>query len=233
MWQQGNTNVQPDTVCFDALINAYGWAENEPGKALKCFEIYQSMLRMYKSGANRDAKPDIITCNSILNACAYEHVDSEEDRQAILKVVVQTLEDFQSSAPEFGWPNHITYANVLVAFASHMPAAGDRRDDLVEATFWQCCKSGNVSVLVINHLYQSLSWHRLSQLLGPALLSKEDEARIRFNARLLPREWTRYAPFPKERRESQPSKKSTAFSKTKRSSESMRRRHDDGFSSIS
>jgi hypothetical protein len=103
MYESGDGDIQPDVVCYDALINAYGWS-NQKGKSLKCFEIYEKMLHLYRSRKNPDAKPDIITCNSVLNACAFEDVETAAEHAAIMNVAVQILEDFQSSTPTFGRP---------------------------------------------------------------------------------------------------------------------------------
>lgn len=205
MNRAGESDILPDVVCYDALINAYGWSK-EKRRSLKCYEIYQKMLDLYTSGTNIHVKPDIITCNSVLNACAYETARSDADKAAILNVVVHTLEDFQSRAPEFGWPNHITYANVLLAIGRHTSSDDGKRIDLAEATFWQCCQSGHVSVLVINNLYSVIPWDRFSSLLGNALLSQEHES-LHFNWKMLPKEWTRFSPRPKERRNSPSSKR--------------------------
>jgi hypothetical protein len=221
MYESGDSDVQPDVVCYDALINAFGWS-NQKGKSLKCFEIYEKMLHLYRSRKNPDAKPDIITCNSVLNACAFEDAETASEHAAIMNVAVQILESFQSAAPTFGRPNHITYANTLRSIEKHMlPAKDDdgkevasQRSDLAEATFWQCCQIGGVSVLVVTNLALVLPWDRLKKILGPALLSLDGE-NLRFTWRKLPREWTKFAPQPKERRDSRPSRKQYAAPVTK------------------
>lgn len=226
MYETGDGDIQPDVVCYDALINAFGWS-NQKGKSLKCFEIYQKMLHLYKSRKNPDVKPDIITCNSILNACAYDDAETAAEHAVIMNVTVQTLEDFQSRAPTFGRPNHITYANTLRSIEKHMSAnSGNeddcKRSDLAEATFWQCCQSGGVSVLVVTNLALVLPWNRLKKMLGPALMSGDGE-NLRFSCRKLPVEWTQYAPQPKERRDSRPSRKQYAAPVTKSAMASRRR----------
>jgi pentatricopeptide repeat protein len=203
-YESGDSDIQPDCVCYAALINAFGWS-NRKGKSRKCYSIYRKMLNLYKTRKNVHAKPDIITCNSVLNACAYEHVDTDEEMEAIMNVLVRTLEDFQSSAPKFGWPNHITYGNTLLAISEHVLDT-ERRSEMAETTFWQCCRSGNVSVLVITALHRALPWGRFSSLLGEALLSTEGE-HLHFNWYRLPSEWRKYAPRPKDRWQSQPSRK--------------------------
>jgi len=213
MFESGETDVQPDVICYDALINAFGWS-SVPGRAKRCYEIYKKMLNGYESGTNVHAKPDIITCNSVLNACAYEEIDDDDEKEEIMRIVVDTLEAFQSAAPKFGWPNHMTFAHVLLAISKHMSEDDVKRADLAEATFWQCCDSGHVSVLVITQLHRALSWNRFSRLLGEALFSEENE-KLGFNLRKLPREWTRFAPKPKQRQGSRPSRRRPKMEVTK------------------
>ena len=201
----GESDVRPDVVCYDALINAYGWSSDTKGRTLQCYAIYQKMRSLYEEGKNVEAQPDIITCNSILNAAAYENVDDDHQKEVILRLVVRTLEDFQSRAPEFGWPNHITYANVLLAILRHATDAAQRAE-LAENVFWQCAQSGHVSVLVLTNLHKVLPFERFAQILGKAVLSGGADEPLHFNFRMLPDEWTRYAPSPKQRRDS-PSQK--------------------------
>jgi len=215
-FEAGDTDVKPDCVCYDALINAYGWSDMK-GKSRKTYEIYQQMLDLYKSRKNILARPDIITCNSVLNACAFDQADSAEERAAIMDIVARTLEDFQASAPKYGWPNHLSYANTLKSIEKHVRDP-EMRSEMAEATFWQCCKNGHVSVLVVTCLYRTLTpWIRFAELMGDALYSAQGE-NLHFNWRRLPREWTRFAPQPKERRNSRPSQKQSSRSRNARPS---------------
>ena len=204
LYELGDLDAQPDCVCYDALINAFGWSDRK-GKAVKCFLIYQKMLGLFRSRRNVLAKPDIITCNSVLNACAFDAAETDVERAAIMDIVVKIVEDFQSSAPKFGWPNHITYANTLQSIHKHV-VDPRKRADLAETTFWQCCQKSLVSVPVVTSLHRALPWERFADLMSEAVLSGEGEP-LHFNWSLLPREWTRFAPKPKERRDSRPSQK--------------------------
>ena len=212
LYASGELDIQPDVGCYNSLINAFGWAKLA-GRGKQAYEIFQSMLASYQSGKNRFAKPDIITCNSVINACAYEVAESEEDRADLVRMAIDTLETFQRAAPKFGSPNHISFATVLLALSTHMPA-GDKRTEVAEATFWQCCQTGHVSVLVINHLEKAIPYDRLAVLLGSALQSKEGEP-LGFNWRKLPSEWTRSAPKPTQRRDSRPSQRHPATKLTR------------------
>jgi hypothetical protein len=207
----GDVDVQPDHVLYGALINAFGWTPDYRNKSFKCHSIYQRMLDLYRSRRNVQAKPDIISCNSLLNACVHDIAETEQDRVKIMEIVVQTLEDVEASAPTFGRPNHVTYALALQAIANHVTDS-QVRIDLAEATFWRCCQKSMVSVPVITSLYRALPWERFSSIMGDALQSAGADDPLRFNLRLLPRSWTQYAPRPQERRDSprQPRRPSAA-----------------------
>jgi len=186
----GNKAVAPDVVCYNAVLNAYGWSQT-PGKASKCFSILQRMITRSESGLNYLAKPDIITCNSVLNACAFEKVTTAAEKEVIVKIVVDTLETFQKATPRYGYPDHVTYSQVLYAISNQMEA-GEEQDALAEATFWQCCQAGQVNAKVVNALEQALSWPRFAALMGSALKSRDGE-KASFDLHLFPRTWTRHA----------------------------------------
>lgn len=188
--------MQPDTACYNAVINAWGWS-NKEGKSQKSFKLYQRMMKAYESGRNPGVKPDLITCNSLLNACAFEQANSESDRAAAIEIAIQALEAFQTSAPKYGWPNHITFSNMLLVIGRQMPM-NERRLDLAEATFWQCCKAGHVSSLVISHLRMALDAERLKSILGSALIVNRED-KFSYDMRKLPRDWRRFAPQRKDR----------------------------------
>jgi hypothetical protein len=201
-----------DVGCYNALINAFGWSKVR-GRGRQAYNIMQKMLRLYQSGINKLAKPDVITCNSVINACAYETAETNDDKAELVRIAVDTLELFQSKAPNFGNLNHISYANVLLAISNHM-ARDEKQFELAEATFWNCCKGGHASVLVITQLNKALSWDRFSRLLGPALQSTEGEP-LGFNWRKLPTAWTHAAPKPSQRAESRPSRRHPSTKVTK------------------
>lgn len=194
----GNLEVRPDVVSFNAVINAFGWSEMK-GKSKKCFDILQKMLELSESGENSTARPDIITCNSILDACAFEKGIDEDETEKIMEIVVQTLEIFQTNAPLFGYPDHVTYSKVLVAITKQTPD-DDRRYELAEATFWQCCSGGHLSPLVVGNFHLALPWSRFAAAMGSALLSGQDE-KLRYDLTKFPREWTMHVPDKKRKQD--------------------------------
>jgi hypothetical protein len=205
----GDGNVQADTLLYNSLLNAFGWSSVK-GKSKKCYSIFQRMLEHSKGNQNTMVKPDIITANSVLNAAAFEEVDSDPERDEIMTIVVRTLEHFQRHAPKYGWPNHVTYCNTLQAIERHV-VDPKKRADLAETTFWQCCQNGQVSVRVIVNLQRSLTpWKRFAEILEDALSSKEHEP-LHFNFNRLPEEWRRFQPKSKDKKYSRPSQKRSAY----------------------
>lgn len=189
--EEGDKSVAPDVVAFNALINAYGWSDYE-GKSARCATILRHMIEVSDSGENILATPDVITCNSILNACAFDDGNNAEEHAEIMRVVVETLETFQRRIPKYGYPDHATFSQVLMAISRHLPP-GDRRDDMAETTFWQCAHAGHVNSNVISSLYEALSWPRFSEVIGGALRSREGEKLV-YNIKFFPKKWTRHAP---------------------------------------
>jgi len=190
--------VPMDIICYNALLNAYGWS-NEKGKAGKCYDIYKDMIHRYERDQDEAVKPDIISCNSVLNACAFDEANTESERAKIVTIAVQLLENTHNSAPEFGKPNPTSFAYAISSIAKHMPARNARRTDLAKAMFWRCCKSGCVTRFVLTQLYQAVPWEECAELLGPALLSEKHERKPMFSMEWIPKDWTRNSRNGKER----------------------------------
>jgi pentatricopeptide repeat protein len=191
--------VQPDSICYNAVINAYGWS-NVVGKEESAFELLQEMLR-----PDSKVKPDIITANSILHSCAFAVTESEAQRGKVMEYAIQTLEIFTRDAPSYGWPDHITYANMLLTIAKQMPL-NEKRVSLAEATFWKCCEVGHVSSLVVQRLRLAIPADRLAAILGSAMLKNTEKSFI-FDMKELPAEWKIYAPSPGRHKASRASEK--------------------------
>lgn len=106
------------------------------------------MLHLYKSRENVDAKPDLITINSLLNACAFSNVEDEEESTEAVEIAISAYELYQSEAPLYGVPNHLTYGTMLMIFNKLLPK-NEVRDDLMKNLFYQCCDKGHVSGFVV------------------------------------------------------------------------------------
>lgn len=58
--KKGDNELKADVVCYNAVLNAWGWSE-EPDKVARSQQLFDQMLKLYKSGSNKYAKPDQIT----------------------------------------------------------------------------------------------------------------------------------------------------------------------------
>ena len=58
--QKGDNELKADVVCYNAVLNAWGWSE-DPDKVLRSQQLFEHMLELYRSGSNKYAKPDRIT----------------------------------------------------------------------------------------------------------------------------------------------------------------------------
>ena len=111
------------------------------------------MLTLFKSKENLDAKPDLITLNSLLNACAFSAANDKEESAEAVEIAIKAYELYQAEAPLFGVPNHLTYGSMLMIFNKLLPQ-NEIRDDLMKNLFYQCCENGHVSgFVVVSPLY--------------------------------------------------------------------------------
>jgi chorismate mutase len=68
LFESGNLDVKPDTICFSSVINA--WARSRHRAAPQRAEaILNRMQELFESG-NHDVKPNTICFNSVINAWA-------------------------------------------------------------------------------------------------------------------------------------------------------------------
>ena len=183
--QMDSAGITPDSICYNAVINAWGWSSSK-GKELQVYELLQEMIE------SSHAKPDIITCNSILSCCAYAIVETEKERAQALEVAIKVLKTFTSEQPKYGWPDHYTYGNMLVVVASMMPPS-EKRTKLSEALFLKCAEAGHVSSLVVNRFRSAAPNEKVREVLGDAVKTLSDN-RFVFNMHQIPDQWKRYAP---------------------------------------
>jgi hypothetical protein len=196
MTDSGKGDIRPDTVCYNAVINAIGWSDSG-GKATRAYAIHERMLDRYNSGET-ETKPDVVTCNSILNACAFDKAENEVERANVMSIAVEVFETFQAQGSIFGFPNHRTYCDMLLCISRQMPMS-EKRQKIAETIFYQCADAGHLTSPFISLLRNALDHDRLGCILGPALIVNDKE-HFRYNMNLLPREWRKNAPRPKGNR---------------------------------
>lgn len=190
---------RPDVWLYNSLINAYGWSDVN-GKSKKSFDILQHMIDLYESKKIIDAKPDLVTFNSVLNACVFEVPSTECSSEDVMKIAIDTFElltakddSSKGGKGRFGKPDHHTYAQMLMIITNHLPIEDEKRISLAEALFYQCAEDGLVTERTIGKLEAALPTPNFEKVVGSALLNNKirvDGPELRFDMKLVPEKWT-------------------------------------------
>jgi pentatricopeptide repeat protein len=175
-----------DVVCYNALLNAWAWSSNEKEKANRVDDIFQNMIQ--RSIVNEECKPDVVTLNSILNACAFTETGDETISSNAVKIAVKAYELFQDESSTFGPPNHVSYGLMLMVF-NKLLLPGTLRTDLMKNIFYQCCQAGCLSGFVATQLQLGVSIMDLKELFGNAVIIDKTK-NIRIDKRKVPKEWS-------------------------------------------
>jgi pentatricopeptide repeat protein len=131
----GNTNLKPDTVTYNAVMNAYAKAHSGCSTSTKCMNLLNDMLQRYNETGDPDIRPDGVTFNTVLHAIANDASlgskdsnkkgllvddddddDDNDDDDNPPKRAVRLLEQMLLMGYQ---PDIITYNSILDAFAKH------------------------------------------------------------------------------------------------------------------
>ena len=180
----------PDVVFYNALINAYGWS-NEEGRSRQSFKILKHMIALYKSGKIVNAKPDTVSFNSVLNACVYDENDDQNQDHTMIEIVVAIFE-LLCNSEEYGRPDQHTYVQVLDSISRHMAEEDETRTVMAEATFLQCASNGLVGPRVVQRLHALIPQSRFQTMMGSASTGDGRKLNFRsnFDVSKLPLSWT-------------------------------------------
>ena len=129
-----------------------------------------------------------MTYTSVLNSCAFPAASDQRTRRKALDTAIFTLQELQSS--RYGQPNQITYGTFMKACANLL--SGEKDDDLkrdvLEKTFQQCVRDGQVGEMVLAQLRNAAPKDLYNELLaGAAILKSGESTRVTVND--LPLEW--------------------------------------------
>ncbi|KAL3922655.1 MAG: hypothetical protein SGILL_002089 [Bacillariaceae sp.] len=188
---------KPDVLFYNALINAYGWSDMQ-GKSRKCAEVLQHMIDLFDSRELPNARPDIISFNSVLNACAYEKPSSESSNAEILEIATDTYERLNSGRGDqsFGRPDLSTYIQMMINIINHIPRHDERRGPMAEVVFFRCAEDGLVGPAIVSKLAFALPKARFQTIMGNALdKEKHDAGKLVFDVSMLPQSWTSKLPW--------------------------------------
>jgi len=183
---ENSNEYQIDVVCYNAVVNAWGWS-TEANKAHRANQIFQRMIELHSSGENVAAKPDVITLNSLLNACAFTSTDDKEDVSTAVDIAINAYELF--SKRKYGALNHLTYGTMLMIFNKLLPK-NPLRTKLMKNICYHCCQTGNLSGLVVTQLLHGMPIKELKQIFGRAVIFDKSKT-VRIDRRRVPKEWSK------------------------------------------
>jgi len=131
----------PNSHVYTTLIQNYA-RSRLPNKATKAYGVLRRMKE------NNIARPNIVSYNSVLNACEHTNPSDQVTKEEALKVACIVFDEIR------GDPNvaatHVTYGTFLGVLANLMPSQSRRQ--IVELVFRRCCAEGQVSKLVLRKL---------------------------------------------------------------------------------
>ena len=146
---KGQSDVQPNSVCFNATINAIAKTRNFDNKSEQALDILNRMKKAYEDG-NIDAAPTAISYASVLNACASSYNDKRKAFEIARNVLKELLSETNLELTS------ICFVNFLSVCGRLLPQ-GDFRDQMASATFRECHHRGLVTDKLISGLRKCVS----------------------------------------------------------------------------
>ena len=175
--QYATGGPQTDVFSYTSVITSYA-RSTEPLKARNAERILLRMIDAYNKG-KASLKPSVYAFNACLNACAY--TVNQNEKVDAFRVAVSTLILLQ----KYCKPDHTTYGTLIRAWGNLFPKEDERRDKIIESVFQQCCKEGQLGLLVLQQLKFAASPELYRSLLGKNIT---DEV----NLSELPQEWSKH-----------------------------------------
>ena len=134
-----------DVITYNALINSWGWSDEHTIKAKEAYNIYNTMRK------SEDITPDLVTINSVLNACAFSKTSDSTIKKDVLNIAIELYEEATSPSSSLK-PNDTTYGTMILICGNLLNDNILLRNDLIQSIFWKCCHNGYVSYFVISQL---------------------------------------------------------------------------------
>ena len=146
----GDIIIGPDAYSWSTVLSSLA-KSSEPGKARRARNLLAAFADYSKKTSrvgDDGSKPNTSCYNTVLNACAFSAMTSEEERKEALQIAVETLQELlDMNGIE---PDSITFGTMLKCIANLVPASSiDNRIQLANKIFQRCSSSGFVNGLVL------------------------------------------------------------------------------------
>lgn len=187
--------IQPDVVSFTTTMNCIAKSNTYPHKAKRARQILLLMRNLSESQKVDDFLPNIITCNTVLNACAFSAYRSEAERQEAFLIGLKTFNELRSPASSTTTsteqqtilqPDEVTYGNMIKICANLLTKENPKRTKTATQLFSDCAKRGLIGNLVWNEMKRAVSVDVFQE---QVTYSFGDEIKIASTRKDLPFSW--------------------------------------------
>ena len=208
MMMSRNKNIEPDSFSFTTCLNI--WAKSkEPGKAEKAYAILNKMLEAYRLTGKDQMRPNEITYNTVLNACAFSAYTPNEEKKKALSIAVSIFNEMHKS--DIVQPDAVSYGNMLKCIANLVPK-GEVRNKMAVDVFTKCRNLGLVNGLVFDEIRRAVPADVLTDLLSEAMKRRRGKKLFsEWELRDLPHSWkSKVHEMKPKKREPRKSKKDSS-----------------------
>lgn len=148
----GAKDIAPNTICFNAVIDAYARSKGIDNKAVKAELILERMTEESNKG-NKVIRPDTITFNTVINAAARSFGDPSVRKEAYFI----GLNSFKTlHRLDYCQPSSITYV-LFLRLLENLVDSKDSRDYMAEKVFKLCVRQKLVNDAVVSQLKRTCS----------------------------------------------------------------------------
>lgn len=182
LYEEGNKAVRPDVHSVTTVINAFARSNQLKDKAERANKLFRNMKQAYEATGDglKHLRPNVVTVNAVMNACAYTAGDILEQNRA-MEIAHERLKHLEDS--DYGSPDQITYGTFLKVCANQMPDCSTRQQ-IMEVIFQKSTRDGMLGNLVLQQLRAMGPPDLFYRLTGHHI---EEEIRLQN----LPKEWSR------------------------------------------
>ena len=167
--KSGDIIIGPDAYSFSTVLSILA-KSSEPGKAQRARDLLSAFVQYSdkSAGGKNDggaSRPNTSCYNTVLNACAFSAMASEEERKGALRIAVQTFQELVTT--EGIGVDSISFGTMLKAIANLVPPNSmGTRNQMASKIFERCANSGYVNDLVLKEFQRCVSRDCFIEVLG-------------------------------------------------------------------
>mmetsp|Transcript_2984 Transcript_2984/g.3443 ORF Transcript_2984/g.3443 Transcript_2984/m.3443 type:complete len:275 (-) Transcript_2984:417-1241(-) len=181
---------QPDTISYTTFLNVLA-KSRDVNKATRAWQIVQDMEEINRKG-NHYVKPNTVTYDTVLRACAFSNGKDVKAKRAALRVALETLTHLRDKASAEDSSLHATsYTYSTLFLACSNLTGGKEYARLIHQLFQYCCDDGVLHDSALQTLQRTCPPAMLANLLGSSFEADGDISKVKVSQ--LPSSWSRNA----------------------------------------